>query len=177
MNNSMTFEEQTEQIVEALFATLYMPWLKVTDRCLELQGETKIVVQGAKAHFQADSASSFDPVHIANLLKSLGDQYNEEIEGQVKAVIAKKSRKMIKKFGEVAESLSRNWVTQTPGLEPVKAFLAVAVKMFEKLMEETHGDKGQINILTETINRNPEVKGYIESQGGWGNLARSLSNP
>ncbi|KAL7985383.1 hypothetical protein Chor_003953 [Crotalus horridus] len=173
MNHSMTFEEQTEQIVEALFTTLCLKKqeLQVTDRGLKLHSENEIHLQ------VVDSASSFDPVDIANLLQSIGDQYNGEIEGHVQAVIAEESTTKIKKFGEVAKSLSRIWISQTPGLEPVSAFLAIAVKLFEQLVEKTHGDHHQINILTETINRNPEVRGYIERQGGWDNLGRSLNSP
>uniref|UniRef100_A0A670YQB7 BCL2 like 15 n=1 Tax=Pseudonaja textilis TaxID=8673 RepID=A0A670YQB7_PSETE len=107
---------------------------------------------------------SFNPVDIADSLKSLGDKYNAEIESHVQAVIAEESIR--KKFGEVTESLSRNWISQTPGLEPERVFLAAAVKLFVKFMKKT-GDKGQINILTETINGNPELRGYIERQGGW----------
>ncbi|XP_039218404.1 bcl-2-like protein 15 isoform X2 [Crotalus tigris] len=190
MNHSMTFEEQTEQIVEALFTTLCLKKqeLQVTDRGLKLHSENEIHLQGPcsqnllRAEPQGirqrvDSASSFDPVDIANLLQSIGDQYNGEMEGQVQAVIAEESTTKIKKFGEVAKSLSRIWISQTPGLEPVSAFLAVAVKLFEQLVEKTHGDHHQINILTETINRNPEVRGYIERQGGWDNLGRSLNSP
>ncbi|KAG8131990.1 hypothetical protein E2320_009882 [Naja naja] len=161
MNNSMTFEEQTEQIVEALFTNLCLKkqLFEETDRCLELQSEKKVYEQG--------SASGFNPAHIARTLQSLGDQYNIEIESHVQAVIAEESIRKIKKFGEVAESLSRNWISQTPGLEPERAFLAAAVKLFVKFMKKTDGDRSQINILTETINGNPEVRGYIERQGGW----------
>ncbi|XP_026568710.1 bcl-2-like protein 15 [Pseudonaja textilis] len=168
MNNSVTFEEQTERIVEALFTKFCSKKSQVTGRCLQLQSEIKAHEQG--------SASSFNPVDIADSLKSLGDKYNAEIESHVQAVIAEESIRKIKKFGEVTESLSRNWISQTPGLEPERVFLAAAVKLFVKFMKKT-GDKGQINILTETINGNPELRGYIERQGGWGNLGRSLNSP
>ncbi|XP_034270165.1 bcl-2-like protein 15 isoform X1 [Pantherophis guttatus] len=173
MNNSMTFEEQTEQIVEALFTTLCLrePWGQVADRCLELHSGNEVRAQAG------DSASNFDPVGIAKLLQSTGDQYNAEIEGQVQAVIVEETRKEIKKFREAVESLSRNWSSQTPGLEPERAFLIVAVKLFVKFINKTDGDNGLINILTETINGNPEVRGYIERQGGWSHLDRSLNNP
>ncbi|XP_026530937.1 bcl-2-like protein 15 [Notechis scutatus] len=169
MNNSVTFEEQTEQIVEALFTKFCSKKLQVTGRCLQLQSETPAHEQG--------SSSTFNPVDIADSLKSLGDKYNAEIESHVQAVIAEESVRKIEKFGEVAESLSRIWISQNPGLEPEKVFLAAAVKLFVKFMKKTHGDEGQINILTETINGNPEVRGYIERQGGWGNLGRSLNSP
>ncbi|XP_032074474.1 bcl-2-like protein 15 [Thamnophis elegans] len=204
MNNSMTFEEQTEQIVEALFTTLCLkkpreevtdrcleldygnkirfevkkPREEVTDRCLELDYGNKIRFEGPKpvklqgSRIAVDSASTFDPVAIAKLLTSIGDQYNAEMEGPINAVIAEESRKKIKKFGEVAESLSSIWISQNPELEPERAFLAVAVKLFVNFIKKTHGDRSQINILTETINRNPEVRSYIERQGGWGNLGR-----
>ncbi|XP_070601752.1 bcl-2-like protein 15 isoform X1 [Erythrolamprus reginae] len=194
MYNSMTFEEQTKQIAEALFTTLYsrkqyplQPGKMIVIEDLEVTryrtwtsvaADSELIRHRAQASGQAvDSASSFDLVDIAMLLRSIRDQYNTEMEGQVLAIIAEESITKIKKFGEVAESLSRNWVSQTPGLEPGRAFLAVAVKLFEKLIKKTHGDKGQINILTGTINRNPEVRSYIERQGSWGNLARGLNSP
>ncbi|XP_039218405.1 bcl-2-like protein 15 isoform X3 [Crotalus tigris] len=171
MNHSMTFEEQTEQIVEALFTTLCLKKqeLQVTDRGLKLHSENEIHLQGPCSQ----NLLRAEPQGI----RQRGDQYNGEMEGQVQAVIAEESTTKIKKFGEVAKSLSRIWISQTPGLEPVSAFLAVAVKLFEQLVEKTHGDHHQINILTETINRNPEVRGYIERQGGWDNLGRSLNSP
>ncbi|XP_058032912.1 bcl-2-like protein 15 [Ahaetulla prasina] len=187
MNNSVTFEEQTKQIAEELFTTLYSrkqyplqarKMIIIEDLELtryrtwtSVPADSELIRHRAQASGPAvDSASSFDPVDIAMLLGSIRDQYKTEMEGQVQAVIAEESITTIKKCGEVAESLSRNWISQTPGLEPERAFLAVAVKLFEKLINETHGDKGQINILTETINGNPEVRSYIERQGGWDNL-------
>ncbi|XP_034270164.1 bcl-2-like protein 15 [Pantherophis guttatus] len=209
MNNSMMFEEQTKQIAEVLFTTLYsrkqyplQPRKMIVIEDLELTryrtwtsvpadpelikcrtqasrpADSELLRHRAQASGPAvDSASSFDPVDIAILLRSIRDQYKTEMEGQVQAVLAEESITKIKKFGEVAESLSRNWSSQTPGLEPERAFLAVVVKLFEKLIKKTHGDKGQINILMETINGNPEVRGYIERQGGWGNLGRGLNSP
>ncbi|KAM6456838.1 bcl-2-like protein 15 [Liasis olivaceus] len=170
MKDSMTFEEQTEQIVEALFTSLFPKKQapQVTDRCLEIHFE---------GLSKADSASSFNPVDIANILRSLADQYNAELEGHVQAVIAEKSKAKLKKFSEVAESLSRTWSSQTPGLEYERAFLAVAVKLFEYFIQKTAVGSGQINLLTETINTNAEVRGYIERQGGWANLGSGLNNP
>ncbi|KAM3840472.1 bcl-2-like protein 15 isoform 1-T4 [Vipera latastei] len=168
MNPSMTFEEQTEQIVEALFSTLCLKKQEspVTERCLKLCTANAPLVQGEE---RVVSASRFDPVLIANLLRSIGDQCQVEMEGQVQAVIAEESTTQIKKFGEVAKSLSRIWISQTHGLEPERAFLGVAVKLCATLIEKTH-ETFSASILTETINRNPEVRDYIERQGGWGNL-------
>ncbi|XP_015743805.1 bcl-2-like protein 15 [Python bivittatus] len=172
MKDSMTFEEQTEQIVEALFTSLFSKKQvsQVTDRCLKIQYE---------GFFEADSASNFNAVHIANILRSLGDQYNAELEGEqsVQALIAEKSKAKPKKFSEVAESLSRTWSSQTPGLEYERAFLAVAVKLFEYFIKKTVVGSGQINLLAEAINTNAEVRSYIERQGGWANLGSGVNNP
>ncbi|XP_032074944.1 bcl-2-like protein 15 [Thamnophis elegans] len=193
MNDSMTFEEQTKQIAEVLFTTSYSrkqcsfhPRKTIIIEDLELTryrtwtsvpADPELIRHRTQASEPAvDSASSFDPVDIAMLLRSIKDQYNAEMEDHVQAVISEESVTKIKKFGEVAESLTRNWISQTPGLEPKRASLAVAVKLFEKLIKKTQGDKGQINIITETMNRNPEVRSYIERQGGWGNLERDLNS-
>ncbi|XP_063153475.1 bcl-2-like protein 15 [Candoia aspera] len=172
MKNSMTFEEQTEQIVEALFTSLCAKKVEsqVADRCLELKPKRKNT-------FEVDSENSFDPVDIAKKLRYLGDQYNAELEGPAQAIITEESKAKLKKFRELTESLSRTWSSHTPGLEYERAFLAVAVKLFEYFIRKTAGYPGQINLLTDTINTNAEVRGYIDRQGGWSNLGRGLNNP
>lgn len=67
----------------------------------------------------------------------------------------------LKKFRETTEQLSRN-----SGLEYEQSFLAVAVKLFQCLVQNAPAVVVP-DLLIQTINGNPEVRGYIERQGGW----------
>lgn len=54
MNPSMTFEEQTEQIVEALFSTLCLKKQEspVSERCLKLHSAIEPHFQGTRVSFK-----------------------------------------------------------------------------------------------------------------------------
>uniref|UniRef100_A0A6J0SMM4 Bcl-2-like protein 15 n=1 Tax=Pogona vitticeps TaxID=103695 RepID=A0A6J0SMM4_9SAUR len=156
MMNSMTFEEQTKKIVEVLFNDLIQEKSRTCFR--GLQAKCEVRYQGLRA----TSAGTFDPAAIAKTLQRLGDEYNAEVEAKVQGILQEEN--MLKKFRETIEQLSRN-----SGLEYEQSFLAVAVKLF-KCLARSAPAVVEPDLLIQTINGNPEVRGYIERQGGWENL-------
>ncbi|CAI5777842.1 Uncharacterized protein PODLI_1B036327 [Podarcis lilfordi] len=200
MKDSMTFEEQVEQIAEALLADFPGQKSKAEFRVLHYNGPSvrfegprpsllaRATAQGSKTRdedlkhkslftfFQGGggAASPFDPVPIANTLRRLGDQFNADLERPAQEIIEAEGRK----FKENVESLSKTWTIQNPELEYEKAFLVVAVKLFRYIAKKAHG-VAQPRLLTEAINAAPEVRHYIERQGGWENLEnrRGQNNP
>nr|XP_028590369.1 bcl-2-like protein 15 isoform X2 [Podarcis muralis] len=166
MKDSMTFEEQVEQIAEALLADFPGQKSKTEFRVLQYQG--------ASFEGGGSAASPFDPVPIANTLRRLGDQFNADLERPAQEVIEAEGRK----FKENVEALSKTWTIQNPELAYEKAFLVVAVKLFRYIAKKAHA-VAQPRLLTEAINAAPEVRHYIERQGGWENLEnrRGQNNP
>uniref|UniRef100_A0A8D2LA42 Bcl-2-like protein 15 n=1 Tax=Varanus komodoensis TaxID=61221 RepID=A0A8D2LA42_VARKO len=73
------------------------------------------------------------------------------------------------KFREMADSLSKTW-SRSQGLEYERAFLVVTVKLFICLAQRAPSLRNKTELFTQTINENPEVRNYIEKQGGWENL-------
>nr|XP_028590368.1 bcl-2-like protein 15 isoform X1 [Podarcis muralis] len=199
MKDSMTFEEQVEQIAEALLADFPGQKSKTEFRVLQYQGasfegpppsllaratsETRdealqrqslILPQSQSFQGGGSAASPFDPVPIANTLRRLGDQFNADLERPAQEVIEAEGRK----FKENVEALSKTWTIQNPELAYEKAFLVVAVKLFRYIAKKAHA-VAQPRLLTEAINAAPEVRHYIERQGGWENLEnrRGQNNP
>ncbi|XP_053101828.1 bcl-2-like protein 15 [Hemicordylus capensis] len=209
MKNSMTFEEQTEQIVEALLSDFIpkKPKImyegpkkeKVMLRGLEVQpqgmshagkiiclwGSMDICREMCWSLFHlrlveleivagywvsgSSTASTFDPVTIASRLRDIGDQYNEDLGQLGEMIIAEVTKGKLEKFGETVDSLSKQWISQNSGLQYETAFLAVAVKLFVYVAQKTRNAASR-ELLTGAINENPQVRGYIERQGGWENL-------
>ncbi|XP_028590369.2 bcl-2-like protein 15 isoform X2 [Podarcis muralis] len=166
MKDSMTFEEQVEQIAEALLADFPGQKSKTEFRVLQYQG--------ASFEGGGSAASPFDPVPIANTLRRLGDQFNADLERPAREVIEAEGRK----FKENVETLSKTWTIQNPELAYEKAFLVVAVKLFRYIAKKARA-VAQPRLLTEAINAAPEVRHYIERQGGWEILEnrRGQNNP
>ncbi|XP_066482152.1 bcl-2-like protein 15 [Tiliqua scincoides] len=162
MKNSATFEEQIEEIAEALLSDLIGKKSKIAFRSIQAQGP-KVSYEGA-----SETAPSFDPRAIANYLRNLGDKYNEDLEQPARNIIAETVNKKVEKFGETVESLSRSWHNQC-GMQYEKAFLVVCVKLFVYLAQKAP-NIAQSNLLTRAISGNPEVREYIENQGGLENL-------
>nr|XP_034978830.1 bcl-2-like protein 15 isoform X1 [Zootoca vivipara] len=192
MKDLMTFEEQVEQIAEALLADFPGQKSETEFRVLSVCGEgpcpslfasatseTRDEAQQSQrqiSHFQAEhrAASSFDPAPIADTLRRLGDQFNADLERPAREVIEAEGRK----FKENVETLSKTWTIQNPELEYERAFLIVAVKLFRYIAKKAHS-VAQPRLFTEAIDAAPEVRRYIERQGGWENLEnrRGQNNP
>ncbi|XP_044303459.1 bcl-2-like protein 15 isoform X1 [Varanus komodoensis] len=203
MKNSMTFEEQTEQIVKALLFDISEDSQNGC-RSLELSAgsELECDADGIQIHLQSGqnivarserweqgamlchtgsalwtgprrpvaekTATTFNPEVIAKTLQRLGDQYNEDLEKPVQMIIAEKNKEVMK-FREMADSLSKTW-SRSQGLEYERAFLVVTVKLFICLAQRAPSLRNKTELFTQTINENPEVRNYIEKQGGWENL-------
>ncbi|KAJ6657950.1 hypothetical protein lerEdw1_001740 [Lerista edwardsae] len=121
------------------------------------------------ACFQEGSTGSptFDPVAIAHHLQKVADKYNVDLNEPVRNIIAETANKQVEKFGETVESLIKTWPNPYE-LPYEKAFLVLSVKLFVHLAQKVSNIAP--NLLTRAINGNPEVRQYIESQGGWENF-------
>ncbi|XP_015266880.1 PREDICTED: bcl-2-like protein 15 [Gekko japonicus] len=159
MKNSMTFEEQTETIVEALLSNFL-----VEDRpiaCYFRGGQYVPETRGA--------TSPFDPVTIASQLQHIGDQYNRDLNQHIDTLAAEMLEGKVEKFGEMVESLSKEWSSHSPGLEYERAFLAVSVRLFKDLVKKIP-PVATSALLAGLINGNTQVRAHIEERGGWENL-------
>ncbi|NWY60683.1 B2L15 protein, partial [Chionis minor] len=164
----VTFEKQTEFIVEALFSDLTSED-ESSCRSLETDSGGK-TCQGRKKCCE----TTFDPVVIASRLRQMGDRCNVDFERvSSKEVLAEvlngklPSRCLqMEKFGAAVETLSRSWSGQNPGLDYERVFLSVSVKLLmyvaKKIPAAVHPRH-----LIRVINGNPQVKNYIEAHGGW----------
>ncbi|XP_065259456.1 bcl-2-like protein 15 isoform X1 [Emys orbicularis] len=181
MKSPRTFEEQTECIVEALLSDLLGEdeWLASrsleTDSfaeshagCTPFSCSLSAVLEG-ELSAGAEASSTFDSVIIASRLRRLGDQYNEDLEQPAQRVIAEMAKGKVEEFGVMVDSLSKSWSSLNPGLGYERAFLAVSVKLLAYLSRKVPAVARRIQ-LVELINGNREVRGYIETRGGWENF-------
>ncbi|XP_030417627.1 bcl-2-like protein 15 isoform X2 [Gopherus evgoodei] len=168
MKSPRTFEEQTECIVEALLSDLLGEDEGFAPRSLETDSF-------AESHAArdpsagAEASSSFDSVIIASRLRRLGDQYNEDLEHPAQRIIAEVAKGKVEEFGVMVDSLSKSWSSLNPELGYERAFLAVSVKLLAYLSRKVPAVARRIQ-LVELINGNREVRGYIETHGGWENF-------
>ncbi|XP_030417628.1 bcl-2-like protein 15 isoform X3 [Gopherus evgoodei] len=162
MKSPRTFEEQTECIVEALLSDLLGEDEGFAPRSLETDSF-------AESHAGAEASSSFDSVIIASRLRRLGDQYNEDLEHPAQRIIAEVAKGKVEEFGVMVDSLSKSWSSLNPELGYERAFLAVSVKLLAYLSRKVPAVARRIQ-LVELINGNREVRGYIETHGGWENF-------
>lgn len=79
----------------------------------------------------------------------------------------------VEEFGVMVHSLSKSWSSLNPELGYERAFLAVSVKLLVYLSRKVPAVARQIQ-LVQLINGNREVRGYIETRGGWVSAQGSL---
>ncbi|XP_019369643.1 PREDICTED: bcl-2-like protein 15 [Gavialis gangeticus] len=127
-------------------------------------------VSGRVSKGVLEGPSTFDPVVIASRLRMLGDMYNQDLEGPAQQVITGMTSGKVEAFRAAVESLSRSWSSQNPELGYERALLSVSVKLGMYVAQKIPAVKEQ---LVELINRNRQVRGYIQNQGGWENLEAS----
>ncbi|KAM9149102.1 bcl-2-like protein 15 [Pangshura tecta] len=163
MKGPRTFEEQTECIVKALLSDLLGEDEGFASRSLETDS---FPVSDAEREPSAGASSTFDSVIIASRLRRLGDQYNENLEQSAQRVIAEVAKGKVEEFGIMVDSLSKSWSSLNPELGYERAFLAVSVKLLAYLSQKVPAVARRIQ-LVELINGNREVRGYIETRGGW----------
>ncbi|CAM5118946.1 unnamed protein product [Natator depressus] len=181
MKSPRTFEEQTECIVEALLTDLLGEDEGTAFHSLETDsfaescaGCTSFpcslsAVLELQLSAGAEASSTFDSVIIASHLRRLGDEYNEDLERPAQHIIAEVAKGKVEEFGVMVDSLSKSWSSLNPELGYERAFLAVSVKLLVYLSRKVPAVARQIQ-LVQLINGNREVRGYIETRGGWENF-------
>ncbi|TFK04249.1 Zona pellucida sperm-binding protein 3 [Platysternon megacephalum] len=172
MKSPRTFEEQTECIVEALLSDLLGEDEWAAFRSLETDSFAESHTE-CELSAGAEASSTFDSVIIASRLRRLGDQYNEDLEQSAQRIIAEVAKGKVEEFGVMVDSLSKTWSSLNPELGYERAFLAVSVKLLAYLSRKVPAVARRIR-LVELINGNREVRGYIETRGGWVSAQGSL---
>ncbi|XP_074833811.1 bcl-2-like protein 15 isoform X2 [Carettochelys insculpta] len=162
MKSPRNFEEQTECIVEALLSDILGEDGSPAFRTLETDST-------AASCAAANASSTFDPAIIASRLRRLGDQYNEDLEQPAQCTIVGVAKGKVEEFGALVDSLSKSWSSRNPELGYERAFLAVSVKLLAYLAQKVPDVVRQLR-LAELINGNREVRGYIQTHGGWENF-------
>ncbi|CAM5170257.1 unnamed protein product [Eretmochelys imbricata] len=168
MKSPRTFEEQTECIVEALLSDLLGEDEGTAFHSLETDSSAESCTE-LQLSAGAEASSTFDSVIIASHLRRLGDEYNEDLERPAQRIIAEVAKGKVEEFGVMVDSLSKSWSSLNPELGYERAFLAVSVKLLVYLSRKVPAVARQIQ-LVELINGNREVRGYIETHGGWENF-------
>ncbi|PKU42423.1 bcl-2-like protein 15 [Limosa lapponica baueri] len=171
----VTFEEQTERVVNALFWDL-LSEDESDCRSLEtdsggpglarLQGPS---LPGRQASTEDNSDIPFDVAVVASRLRRIGDQCNMDFERVCSEAFSEVLRGEMEKFGAAVDSLVKSWSDQNPELVYERAFLSVSVKLLMHLAKKVPGMLHP-RYLTGAINGNSQVRNYIEAHGGWENL-------
>ncbi|NXL37625.1 B2L15 protein, partial [Glaucidium brasilianum] len=168
-----TFEEQTACVVEALFSDLLG---EDESECRSLETDS-----GEPMRSAVEYPTTFDPTVIASRLRQMGDRCNmdfERVSSEALAEVFKgkpfqphSQRLQVEKFEAAVDSLSRRWRDQNPELVYESAFLSVAVKLVMHIAKKVPA-LVRPTLLIEVINGNPQVRNYIEAQGGWVRMQR-----
>ncbi|NXE74195.1 B2L15 protein, partial [Cochlearius cochlearius] len=153
-----TFEEQTECVVEALFADLLGDG---ESDCRSLETDS-----GEPAQPAGGPPAPFDPVVVASRLRRMGDQCNMDFERVSSEALAEVLRGKMERFGAAVDSLSRIWSDRNPEMVYERAFLSISVKLLMHVAKKVPA-MVQRNQLARVINGNSRVRSYIEACGGW----------
>ncbi|NXS98745.1 B2L15 protein, partial [Jacana jacana] len=156
----VTFEEQTERVVNALFLDLHLfPDLHL--------GEDESDCWSLETDSEGDNLDvSFDPVVVASHLRQIGDQCNMDFEPVSSEALAQVLRGEMENFGAAVDSLIRSWSDRNPELVYERAFLSVSVKLLMHLAKKVPGMLHP-RYLIGAINGNSQVRNYILARGGW----------
>ncbi|XP_074019595.1 bcl-2-like protein 15 [Numenius arquata] len=174
----VTFEEQTECVVNALFLDLLSEDesgyrnLETDSGGKASSGRKKyqgLLVSRPQGRTEDDLDIPFDPVVIASRLRRIGDQCNVDFERVSSEALAEVLRGKMEKFGAAVDSLITSWSNRNPELVYERAFLSVSVKLLMHLAKKVP-DMLHPRYLVGAINGNSQVRNYIEAHGGWENL-------
>lgn len=159
MRNPLTFEEQTECIVNCLLQEFSGVEEHRADNRMFCGDET-----------DSGGACSFDEVIIAGRLRELGDKFNGDLEASTRNIAETSLEQETQtKLKDVVESLSKTWCAQDSSLVYERAFLGVSVKLLLYMAKKSPEMKTMMRTtITNLINHG--LQEYIQSQGGWENL-------
>ncbi|NXK17139.1 B2L15 protein, partial [Arenaria interpres] len=159
----VTFEKQTECVVNALFLDLLS---KDESSCRNLETDSGASLSRPQASTEDDLDIPFDPVVVASRLRRIGDQCNMDFERVGLQPVTEVLRGEMGKFEAAVDSLARSWSNQNPELTYETAFLSVSVKLLMYLAKKVPGVLHP-RYITGAINGNSQVRNYIEAHGGW----------
>ncbi|KAL4645814.1 bcl-2-like protein 15-like [Arapaima gigas] len=143
-------QEQTKIIIHCLFEDL-----KNWDELTEPDG------------FQEDS---FDPALIAEKLRKLGDDYEEQvIQPLMKEIQKAAADKVQTTFVKSVEQLCEQWLTETAEVAPERLLLKASI-MLGLYAKRNCPDLSTVVQDTMATFINARVAPWVSQQGGWGQV-------
>ncbi|XP_069489468.1 bcl-2-like protein 15 [Ambystoma mexicanum] len=155
-----TFAEQTEEVVQALFAEFsghHAAEQTVFNRDL--------VVDSATGEEQEDD---FDPYIVASRLRSIGDQLDAELAGCAQQLITETAKERLQEgFSEAVRSLSTTWVSASPEMGAEKCLMKAAVNLALYLSRKAPTLAAAMHSTLTNFLTSPELSTFVQHQGGW----------
>ncbi|XP_067097903.1 bcl-2-like protein 15 [Osmerus mordax] len=141
-------EEDTLLIVQCLFDDD-----EVLDRCGQIETDGSM------------SDDDFDPVIIADKLRQLADEYNDEkMEPLIKALHQATANQAVQVFGEAVETLCL--ASSQPELSSELQLLRASVALGRYVKNNSPQLKSKVAGAMATF-LNTRVVGWVRDQGGW----------
>ncbi|XP_041084078.1 uncharacterized protein LOC121299914 isoform X2 [Polyodon spathula] len=159
-------EYQTALILDCLFEDES----GTTERCLP---ESGLVPDGGEVVYSVED-DSFDPVIIADQLRSIADQYNDAVLQPMMDEFLTQARmaaadQLAAMFSQTVDHLSKNWASQGGDVRQemcaLKAATALGLYARKKCPELSSIRSAMAQFV------NTRLGDWIAQQGGWGQVA------